>query len=198
MATQGREASLTDPVEIDRALRAEADQILAGGLHDALASYGAVHVVGSYALELMVWRDLDIHLVPQSLDLGDFFELGRRIAEILAPHRMQFRDERLVRSDGLPVGLYWGVYMGDERAGAWKLDVWATNESGLERVQAYCRNIHRRLSLETRSVILAIKAECWQRHEYRKLYGSADIYEAVLDHGVRDLTGFWQFLERRM
>jgi hypothetical protein len=184
-------------MEVDRALRAEADQLLGGGLYDTLASYGTVHVVGSYALELMVWRDLDIHLVPEELDREAFFELGGRIAEILTPHRMQFRDERDVRTDGLPAGFYWGVYLGDERAGAWKLDLWATDERGLNRVQTYCHSIRQRLSPQARDRILKIKGECWQQPGYRKRFGSADVYEAVLEHGVEDVAGFQHFLGER-
>lgn len=51
--------------ETDQELRAEADRLLASGLPALLADYGEVHIVGSYALRLMVWRDLDIHLVQE-------------------------------------------------------------------------------------------------------------------------------------
>jgi len=183
--------------EEGRAISAEADELLAGGLRDLLASYGAVHVVGSHMMGLMAWRDLDIHLVPAVLERASFFELGRRIADLLAPHRMHYRDETKVGTEGLPAGLYWGVYLGDERAGAWKLDIWATDERGLDRVLSYCNGISRRLTPENREVILSIKAECWQQPEYRKRFGSGDVYEAVLDHAVRDVAGFWAYLERR-
>lgn len=184
-------------VAVHVALRAEADELLASGLLDVLASYGAVHVVGSHRLGLMAWRDLDIHLVPWILDRSSFFELGSRIAEVVVPHRMHYRDETIVGTDGLPSGLYWGVYLGEERAGAWKLDIWATDERGLERVQAYCRRIEQRLTVDSRGIILAIKEKCWQLPECRKRFGSGDVYEAVLEHGVRDVAGLWDYLERR-
>jgi len=179
-------------------MTAEADELLARGLHDALASYGAVHVVGSHMMELMVWRDLDIHLVPKTLDRSSFFDMGSRFAELLEPHRMHYRDETVRGTDGLPSGLYWGVYLGDERAGAWKLDIWATDARGLERVESYCHGIQRRLSAKTREIILRIKAECWQHPEYRRGFGSGNVYEAVLDHGIQDIRGFWDFLEQRV
>lgn len=181
--------------ETDAALRAEADGLLSGGLRDVLADYGEVHVVGSYMMRLMAWRDLDIHLVTDTVDRSASFELGGRLAALLTPHRMQYRDETVAGTAGLPAGLYWGVYLGDERAGGWKLDIWITDQRGLERVQAYCRMIEGRLSASTRETILMIKSQCWSRSEYRKSFGSAEIYEAVLDHGVRDLEGFWRYLE---
>ena len=193
-ARQGR--SCGDLSELDQAIRTEADTLLQGGLRDVLASYGAVHIVGSYALQLMVWRDLDVHLVPPSLDRHDFFEFGDRIAELLAPHRMQFRDERIARTRGLPVGLYWGVYLGDGQARTWKLDLWATDQRGLDMVTSYSRRLQQRISPESRQSILEIKAACWHHPGYRKDFGSVDVYEAVLEHGVQDVDGFWDYVNR--
>lgn len=107
--------------ETDEELRSEADQLLAFGLRTILNDYGEVNIIGSYDLHLMVWRDLDIHLVQPALDKKKFFELGGRIAGLLKPHRMHYRDETEVGTEGLPRGLYWGVYLGDERAGAWNI-----------------------------------------------------------------------------
>jgi hypothetical protein len=148
-------------------------------------------------MQLMTWRDLDIHLVPEELDRTSFFALGGHIAELLTPHRMQFRDETVGGTEGLPSGLYWGVYLGNERAGGCKLDIWATDARGLDRVHAYCRGIERRLSEQSRDIIMAIKAECWQHPEYRRSFGSGDIYEAVLEHDIRDVRAFWEHLEAR-
>ena len=57
-------------------IRAEADKLLSSGLRETLESYGKVHVVGSYRMRLMAWRDLDIHLVREAVDKTAFFALG--------------------------------------------------------------------------------------------------------------------------
>ncbi len=165
--------------------------MLGSGLSDALSLYGEVHVVGSYALGLMAWRDLDIHVVRETPDLEAFFALGARISSILRPPRMQFRDERVAATEGLPRGLYWSVYLGDERAGAWKIDVWATDRSGFGPSREFAERISARLDADTREAILAIKQACWRHPEYRRGFTSADIYAAVLDRGVRTLRAFW-------
>jgi len=54
--------------EANDMLRAEADALLRSGLSDALSRYGEVHPVGSYALGLMAWRDLDLHVVRETAD----------------------------------------------------------------------------------------------------------------------------------
>lgn len=182
--------------ESNEALRAEADGLLAGGLAGVLARYGEVHVVGSYALDLMTWRDLDIHLVPPALDLRTFFQLGAELAALLRPHRLHFRDETRAATPGLPRGLYWGAYLGDERDGAWKIDLWATDRGELDRVLRFGRAIAAQVGPRERQAILAIKAACWRHPEYRRSFTSADVYAAVLEGGVHDVDAFWTYLER--
>ena len=178
-------------------IEAEANRILDSGLSGLLAEHGEVHLVGSYALRLMTWRDLDIHIVQEAADINRFFELGGQIARLLHPHRMHFRDESLARTADLPQGFYWGVYLGDERRGAWKIDIWQTNGQGFESVRRFSDGISHRLDTATRQAILAIKAACWTHPEYRRGFTSADIYSAVLDRGVRDIGGFWTDVRQR-
>ncbi|MFY9554494.1 MAG: hypothetical protein WAV47_07205 [Blastocatellia bacterium] len=184
--------------ETDERLRAEADRLLASGLRTILDDYGAVHLIGSYALHLMVWRDLDIHIIHSGLDKKRFFELGGRIAELLSPHRMHYRDETVVATEGLPRGFYWGIYLGDERAGEWKIDIWITDAGGFEPTRAYGERVRELLSDSNRSIILEIKSACWRHPQYRRQFASGDIYSAVLDNGVTGVEGFWKFLHDRV
>ena len=178
-------------------IRTEADDILRSGLQTILGRHGEVHIVGSYALGLMTWRDLDIHVVRQDLDVRAFFDLGGEIARFLKPHRMHFRDESTVRTPGLPCGFYWGIYLGDERSGAWKIDIWQTNRQAFELVRRFGEDLSARLHDTNRAVILEIKAACWQHPQYRRGFTSADVYTAVLNRGVRDVPGFWADLHER-
>jgi hypothetical protein len=178
-------------------IQTEADDLLQSGLQTMLARHGEVHVVGSYALGLMTWRDLDIHIVREDLDVRAFFGLGSEIASLLKPHRMHFRDESTVGTPGLPRGFYWGIYLGDERSGAWKIDIWQTDRQAFQLVRRFGDELSARLNDANRAVILAIKAACWRHPQYRRGFTSADVYEAVLDRGVRDVQGFWADLRER-
>ena len=180
-----------------REIRSEADEILQSGLLTILRRHGDVYIVGSYTLGLMTWRDLDLHVVREHLDVAAFFDLGRETATLLKPHRMHFRDESTVGTPGLPPGYYWGVYLGDERSGAWKIDIWQTNRQAFEAVRRFGADLSARLNDENRAVILAIKAACWRHPQYRRGFTSADVYAAVLDRGVRDVPGFWADLRER-
>jgi hypothetical protein len=187
---------MTQP-SLNDAIHAEAEHILDSGLRTLLTENGEVHVVGSYALGLMTWRDLDLHVVHDKPDVEAFFRLGGRIAALLHPHRMHFRDESRVGTPNLPQGLYWGVYLGDERRGAWKIDIWQTNRAGFDSVRRFGEHIAGRLDAASRAAILAIKDVCWTHPEYRRSFTSADIYSAVLDRGVRDIGAFWADLRAK-
>jgi hypothetical protein len=62
-------------------LRAEADAILHGrGLLALLGRYGTAAVMGSYALDLMTWRDLDVYVVDPTWSVDRFFDVGRDLS----------------------------------------------------------------------------------------------------------------------
>ena len=61
-------------------VRAEADRIPRSGPRSILDRHGAVHIVGSCVLGLMTWRDRDIHVVRENLDIRAFFDLGGDLA----------------------------------------------------------------------------------------------------------------------
>jgi hypothetical protein len=188
-----------DLFALDEALRTEADEILwERGLHRLLMQYGDVYPSGSYALQLMAWRDLDLYLVAPTITVRGFFDLGCRIAALLGAPKMHYRDERIGHTPGLPRdGLYWGITLGDERAGGWKIDLWAMDEEEHSRLQAYLDAIQARLNRQVRRHILCIKSAVWMRSGYRLRYSSQDIYRAVLDHGVADVGAFDAYLREQ-
>jgi hypothetical protein len=187
----------TPPPYTNDGLKKEADRLLhQKGLMPLLAAFGKPHIAGSYQLDLMSWRDLDIYLEVKALSEAAFFSLGAGIATRLQPVKMQFRNELIAQSVGLPHGWYWGIYLGNERAGAWKIDIWAVQPEECNRLLQYGAGIQRRLNAENREQILQIKSQCWQDPGYRKTYNSSDIYQAVLDFGIADIHAFRNWLNQ--
>jgi hypothetical protein len=181
---------------INTFIKNEADEILyQKGLFNLLSSFGTPHISGSYDLNLMTWRDLDIYLEVENISLPDFFVLGSRINESFNPVKMSFRNELISKTPNLPEGVYWGVYLGNEKAGAWKIDIWAVNSKECQRLINYCTAIKDKLSNEFVARILDIKSLCWMDKEYRKTYSSLDIYEAVIENNIQEINGFKKYLE---
>ena len=145
----------------------------------------------------MVWRDLDLYLARKQIGAVEFFELGGRISSMLSPVRMRFRDTRNSPVVGLPEGLYWGVYLGDERAGAWKIDIWALEPEQCQRLIGVSTGIVNQLSPSARLKIMRIKSRCWQDPEYRHSFSAMAVYRAVLDDGIEDIDAFREYLRNR-
>jgi len=181
----------------DARLRAEADRILEEkGIRSIVSRYGNVHVCGSYALRLMAWRDLDIYLDLPGLDEKVFQALGAELASALTPTRVSYHNRVTDPVPGEPLGLYYGLRLGDLASGGWKIDLWALEPADLTERIGREERLAARLTDTTRESILAIKGRLWTHPEYRKSITSQDIYRAVLDGGVSDLDGFWAFLGR--
>jgi len=184
--------------DINDVIHKEADNILyERGLMKILEKFGTPHVTGSYSLALMTWRDLDIYVESEAMTEENFFTLGKEINNTFHPVKMSYRNERIAKTEGLPIGLYWGIYLGNERKGGWKIDLWAVDAKECRQRIKFCADIGAQLTPAHRKFILAIKSECWQDPEYRRSYSSKDIYEAVLNEHVKNAYEFKQFLKRR-
>jgi hypothetical protein len=184
--------------DVSTSLRTEADITLYDrGLLKILQKYGLPYVSGSYALDLMTWRDLDIYLEAEGLSVERFFELGSRLANRLAPPRMHFRNERIAQTQGLPHGLYWGVYFDLSDRQSWKVDIWCVEREECHRLLSHVGSLLEKLTPDNRQVILAIKSECWNHPEYRRGFSSNDIYTAVLDDHVSTLEQFREYLKAK-
>jgi hypothetical protein len=176
-------------------IKKEANDILfKKGLFNILKSFGVPHITGSYALNLMSWRDLDIYLEVTNITGINFFELGSKIASAFDPVKMSFRNEMIGKTKELPNGLYWGIYFGDERAGAWKIDIWAVEKNECERLLKYCTDLCEKLTPATSLEILTIKSQCWKDPRYRRSFSSSDIYTAVLEKNITGIEAFKEYL----
>jgi hypothetical protein len=172
-------------------LKAEADRLIDDcRLPELLADYPRWFVGGSYNYELMCWRDLDVYVLHPTPDLKKCFEIAYEVTQRLSAKKSRFTNN--IGAD--PNGLYWGIKLGDERQGAWKLDLWFLTAESYEEHLKYCEDLRVRLTPETRAAILKIKEAYWQRREFRNTITSDMIYRAVLDHDVRTVQGFESFV----
>lgn len=183
------------------ALQAEAGAVLTRlNLLQQLRQAGRPELIGSSVLGLMVWRDIDISVVSPGLTIVQAFEAMRPL--ITRPHVTQVRyingsgplnETELPRDERY----YFAALYRTEARSEWKIDIsfWLADVPRDE--PAYLEAIRRRLTDETRLAILWIK-EVWHRlPTYRTAVTSMDIYDAVLEHGVRTPSGFDRYLGER-
>ena len=182
----------------EQRIRKEADEILYGrGLHAILSDYGDVFVCGSYCLELMVPRDLDIVIGTVDTSRKRFFEMGGRIAEALDPVKMLFLDNIRYRTL-IPVGLHWDTYV-RMPCGEWTVDLWVRDPKAVEDRRKTSEGILTRLTPALRKRILQIKEYGVEQHGPARgqHFAGWDVYGAVLDNGVETPEQFLAYLDRK-
>lgn len=182
------------------ALQAEAGRVyLDLDLHEFLSGVGDPVRVGSAALGLMVWRDLDITVVCRALHVDAVTAIGARLSAHPQVREVMFRnDTGQWNSDpAYPDGLYLGLRHRSLDGHDWKIDIWFVDEPDRQPDLAHLRTMPARLSPATCLTILRLKEAWWRRPEYGQSVRSYDIYTSVLDHGVRTVEQFADWLERR-
>lgn len=171
------------------ALKREAEGIIADlGLLDVAGRHGRAEVVGSVALDLIVKRDIDIHLL---VDAPDLLAVTDRVYHALLDHprvhEVRISDYRAEGAVKLGIDAHAGP------SGVWSIDIWITNRVETTAFD-YTRALLQRLTPEHRAAILAIKRAYHARGELRDGI-SRRIYDAVVDKGVRDEDEFRRYLE---
>lgn len=61
------------------------------GLLNELNNYGTPYIVGSYAMDLMAWNDLDVYVSNESMSTEKLYELTSFILNIFTPCGMKRR-----------------------------------------------------------------------------------------------------------
>ena len=128
--------------------------------------------------------------------LGDDAAAGRPPAH--RPAGLPQRD-RAARSPGLRgYGRYYSVARHETKAGdEWKIDVSLWSPQAPPGPSAHAEELRRRLTPETRLAVLWIK-DVWHRlPSYPERVSGMDVYEAVLEQGVRTPEQFGGYLRRR-
>jgi hypothetical protein len=184
-----------------QALQAEAERVRSAlDLDRVLGAAGEPVVVGSTALGLMAWRDLDVTVVCSALDEDAVLSAGVELARHPDVSAMRYRDDsgRWNEDPGAyPDGLYLGLRYQPAGTAEWKLDIWFVDDPARQPDLAHLRDLPGRLTGETRLAILGIKTQWCARPEYGTSVRSWTIYQAVLDHGVRDSDQFARWLAAR-
>ncbi len=184
-------------LERDRELRAEADALVERcGVLEILRQYGTPHLSGSYALQLMTWRDLDIYL-ETAPDVGSFLDLARELGERLSPRRLSYIDHLHFPATEGVTGLYLGVRTDDLPRGGWKMDIWGLAPEVCAERLSYCASLAARIDDAARTAILRIKTEVCRHPAYRDAITSHDVYEAVLTAGAATAEEFWSYVGQR-
>ncbi len=149
---------------------------------------GEARLVGSVAADLVVKRDIDIHvLIPRDATvIGAALKLSRYLLDREGVGEVRITDYRhdeamKVSVDSLP-----------GRSGPWSMDLWITSNRDMTGFEA-ADTLRDGLNPVLRDTIMRIKSHYHQR---RRLHDgmSTLIYHAVLERGVRSVEEFDEYL----
>jgi hypothetical protein len=192
---------MSSALDDQRLLQNEADNVVELlGLLPMLERIGRPVRVGSSAMGLMVRRDIDITVICKTLDDTARSSIARLAAQLMtADHvgSVRFRNDSgrwNADPSAYPDGLYLGISARIPNGENWNLDVWFVDRPERQPDLAHLSVLLPRITDDHREVILAIKQELANSPRELPSNVSFRVYEAVVDHGVRDTSGFEAWL----
>lgn len=193
---------MVNVIEQQNNLQIEASEILNKlALLDFLSKFGNAKTIGSMALELMTWRDIDIDLAVDELKENDYFQTVRYLFSNSEVKRLILSDNRQLndklKTQGIPESMYLGIFVKADDGGEWKIDVRFVKDS-LVRAEKYIEDTKNRLTDENRRIILEIKSAVCTHPKYinKEVFG-VDIYNSVLDGEVKNIDEFKNYLSQK-
>lgn len=170
-------------------IKQQADRLLYDfGLLEELKKYGTPHVIGSYAMDVMAWNDLDIDVTNERMDMEKLYSLTAAILQKFKPVWYEAKQE--VTPEGKTV---W--FQGFETTvpgELWNVDIWFFDRETIQKADAYCRKTGRQiLTMNKREDIIAIKRALIQKGQYSfEKFTSMDVYAAVLEQNLSTAEEF--------
>jgi hypothetical protein len=182
-------------------LQAEAAEVIVEtDLPALLGRVGSVEHLGSSVSGLMVWRDIDFAVRCRDLTPGRAWDALRPFLAQPRLLRLNYRNESEERSptEQADDRRYYFVTHYESAAGhEWKIDLTLWLSDAPRPHLGHLDDLRRRLTDETRIAILWIK-DVWHRlPTYPEDVSGVDVYDAVLEHGVRTPDEFAAYLRRR-
>ena len=181
--------------ETARSLRDEARQVLSEtGLFALLQErFGEPTVTGSAGYDLMVWRDIDIHLAFDGDRWTEWLAFGVELATHfndigLGLPRASYLNS-YIEPNPMGAGLSWTLGFNDFAGNPWEIGIWGWDPFDYAVRQARDFSLRTDLSACDRDLILRLKTEARERTNY---YGSRitgwDIYQFAIQKGGDSLS----------
>lgn len=190
---------MSELIEKQNILQKEAFSVL-DKLHllDFLSKFGNAKIIGSMALGLMTWRDIDIDVAMDELKENEYFQTVHYLFGNSEVKRLTLADNRTLtenlKSRGIPESIYLGVFTKAEENDEWKIDI-RFFEGSLMAAEKYIEEVKSKLNERNREIILEIKnAVCLHLKYKNKEVRGWHVYNAVLGERVKNIDEFRKYL----
>jgi hypothetical protein len=179
------------PLDRAGALKRAADELLREtGVIDIFAALGAVHLVGSYRLDVMYRPDIDLVVTADELHRDAAVATTKQLLDVGQFQTVGFANWTSHHNPDGARGYYWELrsFRGDDW---WKVDTWYTkpeDDRSIEPTERFARLLHGHPM--AREVILGIKAHYFDGTKYRDGVTGHAIYDGVLNRTWMSVEGF--------
>lgn len=162
-------------------------------LLEQLKKIGTPHIIGSFRMDMMAWNDIDIDIENDGMCLEKLYPLTAYILESFHPTWYEAKEEK--DGDGKTVWFHGFEAVIDGEL--WNFDLWFFDRETIEKAEAFCDGIASTATAEQKEAIVALKRELLARGLYSfEKFHSMDVYKAVLEQGIRDISDFLQKYEK--
>ncbi len=158
------------------------------GLLNELNNYGTPFIVGSYAMDLMAWNDLDIYVSNESMTTEKLYELTSFILNTFHPVWYE------AKKDVVDVKTAWFHGFETEILGELcNVDIWFFDNDTITEALNFSENIKQNLwdNPRLKEVVINIKQSLIANEQYGfDKFSSMDVYTAVFEDNVRSYKDF--------
>jgi hypothetical protein len=149
-------------------------------VRDIFGNIGEVVFVGSYALNLLFRRDIDLFVVSDNCSKETALETTKKLLDSQLFQTVGFANGVDYDLPNQLKGYYWELVFYENR-NRWKFDVWYTAEKKIKTIEK-TQKIMDKLSQkpEARGQILKLKEDLYDGVTYKNSMNGFKIYEKVL------------------
>ena len=168
----------------------EADQLLYDyGLLQALNQIGTPYIIGSYKMDLMVARDLDIDITNENMSLDQLYQLTDYIIKTFKP--TWYEAKEAVDDQGKKIWFHGfeTMLLGE----LWNVDLWFFDSPTIMKALSQCDDVIDKVAKNNhyKDRILSIKRDLIDQGLYfSNPHNGMDVYDAVINKGVTCLQEF--------
>jgi hypothetical protein len=152
-----------------------------------------VRLVGSALYNVMVWRDIDIYIVPDRYPTSIAVRIAAVAHDLLTMNAMWSvhvkNNLELVNPEmGIP-NLYMGLRYCNDRVieNSWKIDCQVFPPEVFDQKIAEVDYLVEHITDEIRPIIIAAKQKVYSQNGTMSVGASKKIYDLVIEGGVRDV-----------
>ena len=172
-------------------IKKEANNLLNScNLLNSFYSCKNIYVRGSYELDLMVAKDIDIYVVGKNINRGFSIKILNKFIKENKFNGYIYYDYSKAIREGFPKGYYIGLKTFYNN-NWWKIDIWLINKMD-KKSDNFMKYIKENIDDNKKKIILKLK---YYSQEKKMNIPSYAIYNAVIKHGVRSIMELNKFMK---